>query len=109
MSDPTDLEYTVYLACTAETAWEAITNAEIVSKYYPCPMLTTELVTGGDIVYGTADDSIMDRTSPCVADNQNCHRRSAPRTGSQGCPVAASARTGTQAKSEDVRGTKVHR
>lgn len=34
MHGTSDLEYTVYLACSAEAAWDAITNARVVNKYY---------------------------------------------------------------------------
>ena len=47
--------YKVFIGAPIEKVWEAITTAEIVSKYHMVPLTKIELKKGGAMVYGEGD------------------------------------------------------
>ena len=51
--------YKVFIGAPIEKVWEAITTAEIVSKYYLAPLTKIEMKKGGAMVYGEGDPPMI--------------------------------------------------
>ena len=55
-------EQIVEIQAPVEAVWRAITDAEIVSQYYLCPLIKLDLEPGGEIIYGFPDQVLISGT-----------------------------------------------
>lgn len=52
-------EYTIFIGKPSKEVWNALTQKELVDRYYMAPLVTLELKKGGKIAYGTKDSELI--------------------------------------------------
>lgn len=60
MHHASDFFATFYIAAPAETVWQAITDAQIVDRYFLAPVGKIELQIDGVIFYGRDEERVID-------------------------------------------------